>query len=80
MFSKFGGVDKQDTVEICGQNVLVNSSTGTHSHGSSKVKFKNVVDYNWEMRFYTGQLLSVHILGNIVAYAVKGKQALKLLK
>lgn len=33
---------------------------------------KNMVDYVWEERFYTGQLLAVHIGGKYLAYGIKG--------
>lgn len=52
--------------------VTVVPSHGHHSSGSSKVKLTNVVDYTWEQRFYTGQILAVHISGKYIAYGIQG--------
>lgn len=59
-------------MEILAQEVTINCSDGNHNHGSSKVKLTNVVDYQWELRFYTGQLIAIHVGGKIFAYAIKG--------
>lgn len=53
-------------------NVTVIPSSGDHTIGSSKVKMTNVVDYTWEQRFYTGQILAVHISGKYIAYGIQG--------
>ncbi|KAK5646369.1 hypothetical protein RI129_004833 [Pyrocoelia pectoralis] len=70
----FNGSDKEYSIEILGQEVTVNCSSGNHNHGSSKVKLTDVVDYNWELRFYVGQLLAVHLNGHVIAYGMKGKK------
>lgn len=70
----FNGSDKEYSIEILGQEVTVNCSAGNHNHGSSKVKLTDVVDYNWELRFYVGQLLAVHLNGHVIAYGMKGKK------
>lgn len=70
--SAFNGSDKEYSVDILGQEVTVNCSAGTHNHGSSKVKLTNVVDYNWELRFYVGQLLAIHLNGQVIAYGIRG--------
>lgn len=46
-------------------------STGSHDHGSSKVKLKNIVDYKWEIKQYVGHLIAIHIGGQYVAYSIK---------
>lgn len=56
--------------------VNVVPSPGDHESGSSKVKLHNIVDYTWEERFYTGQLLAVHIGGDYIAYGIKGNFSL----
>lgn len=58
--------------EVFATEVAVSPSSGTHDSGSSKVKLHNIVDYTWEERFYTGQLLAVHIGGVYIAYGIKG--------
>lgn len=52
---------------------MVYGSTGKHDHGSSKIKLKNIVDYKWEVKNYMGRLIAIHIGGEYVAYAIKGK-------
>lgn len=49
------------------------TSSGNHEKGSSKVKLKNIVDFSWEVRFYTGQLIAVNPPGKYVAYGIKCK-------
>lgn len=58
--------------EVFATELAVIPSSGTHDSGSSKVKLHNIVDYTWEERFYTGQLLAVHIGGEYIAYGIKG--------
>lgn len=60
------------TSEVYATDVVVTTNAGTHSHGSSKVKLKSLVDYNWEPRLYSGQLLAVHLSGKYLAYCIKG--------
>ncbi|KPI98492.1 Enhancer of mRNA-decapping protein 4 [Papilio xuthus] len=57
--------------EVYASEVIVTTNAGNHNHGSSKVKLKNLVDYNWEPKFYPGQLLAVHIGGKYLAYSIK---------
>lgn len=58
------------------ENVIIIPSSGDHKNGSSKVKLSNVVDYSWEEKFYSGQLLAVHMGGNYIAYSIKGELSL----
>ncbi|KAJ6649871.1 Enhancer of mRNA-decapping protein 4 like [Pseudolycoriella hygida] len=51
--------------------VVVGSCDGTHDHGSSKIKLKNIVDYKWKEKNYSGRLIAVHLDGHHVAYAIK---------
>lgn len=69
---EFQGNDDSHTAEIYATDVTIIPSAGDHSTGSSKVKLQNVVDYTWEERFYTGQLLAVHMAGKYLAYGIKG--------
>lgn len=71
--STFDGV-AHNTFETDGASVSVVGKAGTHDHGSSKIKLKNIVDYKWEVKNYIGRLIAVHFEGNYVAYAIKGKR------
>ncbi|PSN46679.1 hypothetical protein C0J52_06384 [Blattella germanica] len=68
---RFTGTDDSNSTEVCCENVSIIPSSGLHESGSSKVKLKNVVDFSWELRFYSGQLLAVHVEGKYVAYGIK---------
>ncbi|XP_073941302.1 enhancer of mRNA-decapping protein 4 homolog Ge-1 [Choristoneura fumiferana] len=57
--------------EVFASDVVVTTNAGNHNHGSSKVKLKNLVDYNWEPKFYSGNLLAVHMSGKYLAYCIK---------
>lgn len=65
--------DEQNAFETDGASVVVVGSVGSHDHGSSKIKLKNIVDYKWEVKNYVGRLIAVHLDGKYVAYAIKGK-------
>uniref|UniRef100_A0A2H1VPN5 SFRICE_027362 n=1 Tax=Spodoptera frugiperda TaxID=7108 RepID=A0A2H1VPN5_SPOFR len=67
----FSDGDGVCSAEVFSTNVLVNTNAGNHDHGSSKVKLKNLVDYNWEPKFYSGQLLAIHTSGKYLAYCIK---------
>ncbi|KAG7311850.1 hypothetical protein JYU34_002932 [Plutella xylostella] len=59
------------SVEVLSSEVLVNTTPSSPTHGSSKVKLKSLVDYNWECKFYSGRLLAMHMTGNYLAYSIK---------
>lgn len=61
------------SVEVLSSEVLVNTTPSSPTHGSSKVKLKSLVDYNWECKFYSGRLLAMHMTGNYLAYSIKGE-------
>ncbi|RVE50361.1 hypothetical protein evm_005027 [Chilo suppressalis] len=63
------------SAEVLATEVVVNTNAGNHNHGSSKVKLKNLVDYNWEPKFYSGQLLAIHMSGKYLAYSIKAPNA-----
>lgn len=65
-------VNTSSSVLVTADSVTVVPSHGDHAIGSSKVKMTNVVDYTWEQRFYTGQILAVHISGKYIAYGIQG--------
>lgn len=67
----FPGTDEKTTFSVFGHEITVLPSTGEHVTGSSKVKLQNMVDYTWEERFYTGQLLAIHMCGKYIAYGIK---------
>ncbi|KAJ8729730.1 hypothetical protein PYW08_001311 [Mythimna loreyi] len=71
----FSDGDGVCSAEVFSTNVMVNTNAGNHDHGSSKVKLKNLVDYNWEPKFYAGQLLAIHISGKYLAYSIKAPNA-----
>lgn len=60
------------STKVLATDVVVTMNAGNHDHGSSKVKLTNLVDYNWEPKFYHGQLLAIHLSGNYLAYCIKG--------
>ncbi|XP_069698744.1 enhancer of mRNA-decapping protein 4 isoform X2 [Periplaneta americana] len=68
---RFTGTDDSNSSEVFCEKVTIIPSSGLHETGSSKVKLKNVVDYSWELRFCTGQLLAVHVGGKYIAYGIK---------
>lgn len=70
-YSTFEG-GEQSAYETDGASVVVVGSAGSHDHGSSKIKLKNIVDYKWEVKNYIGRLIAVHLDGKYVAYAIKG--------
>lgn len=70
--SEFSGQEDQHSIELFSTDVTIVPSLGGHDHGSSKVKLKNIVDFTWELKFYTGQLLAVHMSGKYLAYGIKG--------
>lgn len=72
-FSDFSTAEHHDTFEVVATDVVVAPSTGNHDSGSSKVKCMNIVDYTWEERFHTGQLLAVHMGGVYIAYGIKSR-------
>lgn len=63
---------EQSSHETDGASVVVVGSAGSHDHGSSKIKFKNIINYKWEVKNYIGRLIAVHLDGKYVAYAIKG--------
>ncbi|XP_044750702.1 enhancer of mRNA-decapping protein 4 [Coccinella septempunctata] len=69
---KYGG-ESDYTVPVDSKELVIHCKAGGHSQGSSKVKLINKIDYNWEVRFYHGQLVAVHIEGKVLAFAMKGK-------
>ncbi|XP_067625151.1 enhancer of mRNA-decapping protein 4 homolog isoform X2 [Eurosta solidaginis] len=66
----FNADDDRCSYEITNKNVKIVGSPGTHDHGSSKVKLKNIVDYKWELKNYPGHLIAVHIDGKHIAYVI----------
>ncbi|KAM7354487.1 enhancer of mRNA-decapping protein 4 homolog Ge-1 isoform 1-T2 [Cochliomyia hominivorax] len=66
----FKSGDKQCCQEIISKNVKIIAKPGTHGHGSSKVKLKNIVDYIWEVKNYPGHLIAVHIDEKHIAYVI----------
>lgn len=59
------------------QNVNVEVLAKNHSHGSSMVKLKNIVDYKWEEKNYPGHLIASHKDGKVIAYSINGKLIFK---
>ncbi|BES88647.1 Enhancer of mRNA-decapping protein [Nesidiocoris tenuis] len=67
----FGSLaEENNCVAVASTDVRIVSSTGDHVTGSSKVRMNNVVDYTWEEKFYSGQLLAVHMSGKFIAYGI----------
>ncbi|KAK9510735.1 hypothetical protein O3M35_005461 [Rhynocoris fuscipes] len=72
---QFSESEENNSFPITCEEVKVISSSGAHATGSSKVKMNNIVDYSWEERYYTGQLLAVHRDGKYIAYGIKGAKS-----
>lgn len=66
MYRRFLGND--DTYLIKENVTTIFSSHGAHTKGSSKLTLKNFVDFNWNVGYYRGQLIAIHIKENIIAY------------
>ncbi|CAH1995790.1 unnamed protein product [Acanthoscelides obtectus] len=70
---KYSGAETEFCAKVEAETVLVHCKEGKHSHGSSKVKLTDKIDYNWEFRYYHGNLVAAHIGGKVIAYCMKGK-------
>lgn len=79
-FSKYSGPDTEFSTEIKGENVIIHCVQGTHNHGSSKVKLIDRIDYNWEFKYYHGNLVAAHIGGKVIAYGMKGIKKISFYK
>lgn len=75
IYSHFTGSESDYSAEIIAQDVTVNCYPGSHKDGSSKVKLTNLVDYQWESKYYKGQLIAIHIAGKTIAYGIKGNNS-----
>lgn len=63
--------DKQHCFETNGANIVVQvQPRTTHSHGSSMVKLKSIVDYKWEEKAYPGHLIAIHKDAKVIAYSI----------
>lgn len=61
----------QHCYETNGANVVVQvQPRSSSSHGSSKVKLKNIIGYKWETKNYPGRLIAIHKEGKIIAYSI----------
>jgi len=67
---QFSGSDETNSFPVKGEEVNISTSDGNHDVGSSKLKIKNIVNFGWEHRYYLGQLVSAHISGTYIAYAI----------
>lgn len=73
--SDFRAFNNEDDVQHCyetnGANVVVQvQPRSSNSHGSSKVKLKNIIGYKWEVKNYPGRLIAIHKDGKIIAYSI----------
>ncbi|XP_067652269.1 enhancer of mRNA-decapping protein 4-like isoform X1 [Haliotis asinina] len=73
------GNDNQNSFSVYGRDVdvflgetRVGESLVTTA-GSNKVKITPVVNYDWEPKYYIGNLVAVHRDNDFVAYVLKGK-------
>lgn len=69
---QFQGSDEQHSTEIVSSDVVIIPSAGNHDKSSSHVKTNNIVDHSWDVRFYKGQLLAVHLSGKFIAFGIQG--------
>lgn len=68
----FKGSESEYSADIIAQDVTIHCYSGGHNNGSSKVKLTNVVDYQWEAKYYKGHLIAIHMEGQVIAYGIKG--------
>lgn len=73
VFRQFHGSDEQHSTEIISTDVMIIPSAGNHDKSSSHVKTNNIVDHSWDVRFYKGQLLAVHLSGKFIAFGIQGE-------
>ncbi|XP_041375558.1 enhancer of mRNA-decapping protein 4-like isoform X2 [Gigantopelta aegis] len=68
------GNDDQNSFSVYGRDVevILGGSPGGDA-GSNKVKITPVVNYDWESKYYFGNLIAVHRDNQYVAYVLKGK-------
>jgi len=67
---QFSGSDETNCFPVKGSEVNIVTSMGDHEVGSSKLKIKNIVNFGWEHKYYPGQLVSAHMSGTYIAYAI----------
>jgi len=67
---QFSGSDETNCFPVKGSEVNIVTSMGDHEVGSSKLKIKNIVNFGWEHKYYPGQLVSGHMSGTYIAYAI----------
>lgn len=63
-----------DTVLLNSQDITVIPSSSCNFSDNKKMKIHNIVDFGWETKFYVGKLISVHLSGIYMAYALKGRR------
>lgn len=63
-------VERNTTVVRC-SNLQTQDAHGRVKISSSKIKLKNIVDYKWETKEYSGRLIAAHIGGEMIAYSIK---------
>lgn len=68
-FRRFDGNDEECTNLIEDNNTTIFGSSGSHEKGSSKLTLKNFVDFNWDHRYYHGQLIAIHVKEEFIAYS-----------
>ncbi|KAL0273960.1 UNVERIFIED_CONTAM: hypothetical protein PYX00_006513 [Menopon gallinae] len=68
---RFTGDDDHHTEVLASSRVTIIPSNGERDKCSSNINLKTHVDYTWEHRYHTGQLLAVHIGGRHIAYGLR---------
>ncbi|XP_067132406.1 enhancer of mRNA-decapping protein 4-like isoform X2 [Centruroides vittatus] len=63
-----------DTISLISQDVTIIPSSSYNFSNERKMKIHNIVDFGWETKFYVGKLISVHLSGTYLAYALKGRR------
>ncbi|CAH1779762.1 unnamed protein product [Owenia fusiformis] len=70
------GDDSCNSFSVYSSDVTIVASTassGLHTPGSNKVKTSPVVNYDWESKYYVGNLVAIHRDGIYAAYSLSGK-------
>ncbi len=68
------GNDNSNTYNVFGKDVeIISSKNSSQSriNASNKIKVNRIVNYDWEPRYYNGNLIAVHKNGQFFAYSIK---------
>lgn len=78
MYRKFN--QDEETTHLINENCsTIVSSQLSQNKGSSKLTLKNFVNFNWDLCYYRGQLIALHISEKFIAYGFTKRKKTKYL-